>query len=306
MNVAARREESQRLRLQADAVAGALPPLLVSTRNVATSVALGVHGRRRAGIGDTFWQFRQYGAGDTPQGIDWRQSGKRDVVFVREREWIAAQTAALWCDTSPSMHYSSTSKLPPKSERAAVMTLALAELLVDGGERIIHLAGDGQNQRAASGRAAVSQIADVIAGEIVMKPTTQTADFPKFSARLPRHATVVLISDFLAPIEDIAASLGDLMHRGLVGHLVQVLDPAEETLPFTGRVRFIGLEREGATVIDRTEDARAQYVAKLAAHRAQLKSLTSKTGWSFHVHHTDRSPQLTMASLHNAITGYRR
>lgn len=306
MNAVARREESHRLRVQADAVAGALPPLLVSTRNIATSMTLGVHGRRRAGVGDTFWQFRQYGAGDTPQGIDWRQSGKRDVVFVREREWIAAQTAALWCDTSASMHYSSTAKLPPKSERAAVMTLALAELLVDGGERIIHLTGDGQGQRPGSGRTAVGQIADIIAGEIVAKPTTHAAAFPKFSARLPRNATVVLISDFLAPIEDITASLTDLMHRGLVGHLVQVLDPAEETLPFTGRVRFIGLEREGATVIDRTEDARSQYVAKLADHREQLKALSAKTGWSFHVHHTDRSPQMTMASLHNAITGYRR
>jgi uncharacterized protein (DUF58 family) len=306
MNAVARREESHRLRVQADAVAGALPPLLVSTRNVAASVTLGVHGRRRAGVGDTFWQFRQYGAGDTPQGIDWRQSGKRDVVFVREREWIAAQTAALWCDMSPSMHYSSTSKLSPKSERAAVMTLALAELLADGGERIIHLTGDGQDRRAASGRMAVGQIADIIAGEIVTPPTAHVAAFPKFSARLPRHATAVLISDFLAPIEEIATSINDLIRRGLAGHLVQVLDPAEETLPFAGRVRFVGMEREGATIIERAEDARVHYSAKLAAHREALKAMTAKAGWSFHVHHTDRSPQMTMAALHNAITGYRR
>ncbi len=306
MNAVARREESHRLRLQADAVAGALPPLLVSARNIAVSVTLGMHGRRRAGVGDTFWQFRQYSTGDTPQGIDWRQSGKRDVVFVRERELMAAQTAALWCDTSPSMRYSSSPKLPPKAERAAVMTLALAELLIDGGERIIHLTGNGDSARAASGRTVVGQIADVIAGEIIEPTTTHASAIPKFSARLPRHSTVVLISDFLAPLEEITASLKGLIRMGLAGHLVQVLDPAEETLPFSGRVRFVGLEREGATIIDRTEDARAQYIAKLAAHREGLKSVAAAAGWSFHVHHTDRSPQMTMAALHNAVTGYRR
>src|SRR5262245_9594624 len=81
---------------------------------------------------------------------------------------------------------------------AEAMTLALAELLLDGGERIVHLTGDGESRRAVSGRLAVGQIADIIAGEIIVPPPADGASFPKFSARLPRHATVVLISDFLA------------------------------------------------------------------------------------------------------------
>ena len=81
-----------------------------------------------------------------------------DQVFVKEREWVAAQTVAIWSDTSPSMHYRSTRNLPTKAERAAVLAIALAELLVDGGERIIRLSSSGQPQRAAaSGRLAVAQ-----------------------------------------------------------------------------------------------------------------------------------------------------
>src|SRR3954464_14814533 len=93
-------ETVYRLRTAADAAAATLPPLLVAANRIAATVALGSHGRRRAGPGESFWQFRPYSRDDTPQSIDWRQTAKFDVVFVREREWVAAQTTAVWCDAS--------------------------------------------------------------------------------------------------------------------------------------------------------------------------------------------------------------
>lgn len=285
-----------------------MPPLLVAARRIAASVTLGSHGRRRAGVGDSFWQFRPYSKDDAPQSIDWRQTAKFDHVFVREREWVAAQTAGLWCDTTASMRYRSSPKLPTKAERAAVMMLALAELLVDGGERIIVLGNDGRPQRTATaGRLAIAHLADAMTADLTVRtPADDAPEMPSFSGALPRHSTAILFSDFLAPIGLIAESLRGLMRTGVKGHLIQVLDPAEETLPFSGRVRFVGLEREGAMVIDRTEDARAQYMERLSAHRAGLKALAASSGWSFGLHHTDHSPQLAMAALHNAITSFRR
>jgi uncharacterized protein (DUF58 family) len=304
---AKRHAESHRLRAQADAVAATLPPLLVAARRIAASVTLGSHGRRRAGVGDSFWQFRPYSKDDTPQAIDWRQTGKFDTVYVREREWVAAQTAALWSDTSPSMRYRSSANLPTKAERAAVMILAMAELLTDGGERIVRLDGDGKLQKAAAaGRLAVAHMANAVTTELSSEKNTARGEMPVFAASLPRHATVILIGDFLAPLKEIAASLRSLTRHGIAGHIMQVLDPAEETLPFSGRVRFVGMENEGATVIDRTEDARADYMRKMAAHRDGLRSLAMTSGWSFGVHHTDQSPQPAVAALHKAVTGYRR
>jgi uncharacterized protein (DUF58 family) len=306
MNAAARRDESHRLRMQADAVAAALPPLLVPAHRPAAATALGSHGRRRAGVGDSFWQFRIYSSDDTPQSIDWRQSGKVDHIYVREREWVTSQTAAMWCDTSPSMRYRSTPSLPTKAERAAVMTLAMAELLIDAGERIVRLTGDGKLQRAASaGRLAVAQMADAIAAELVDDAPPKLPEVPRFET-LPRNAAVVMFSDFLGPLEDLGQMVRTTARQGVVGHLMQILDPAEESLPFEGRVRFVGMEQEGATVIDRTEDARAQYKERMAAHRAGLKSLAANVGWTFAVHHTGNSPQLAVAALHNAITGHQR
>jgi uncharacterized protein (DUF58 family) len=307
MNPTARQQESHRLRTQANSVATSMPPLLVAARRIAAAINLGSHGRRRAGPGDSFWQFRPYSKDDTPQAIDWRQSGKFDTVFVREREWVTAQTAALWCDTSPSMRYRSEKSLPTKAERCAVMLLALAELLIDGGERIIRLDGDGRPQRTArAGQLAVAHMADAMVAELITEDTRRDApSLPRFTAALPRHAAVILFSDFLAPLDVIAESVRALMRQGVTGHMMQVLDPAEESLPFTGRVRFVGLEQEGSMVIDRAEEARENYIRKLKNHREGLKSLAMQAGWSFGIHRTDHSPQPAMAALHNAITGHR-
>lgn len=306
LNAGTRREESHRLRVQAGAIAAALPPLPVPTQRPAAATTLGSHGRRRAGLGDSFWQFRPYSTDDTPQSIDWRQSGKVDQIYVREREWVTSQTAVLWCDTSPSMRYRSEPNVPTKAERAAVMTLAIAELMIESGERIVRVTGDGRLQRAASaGRLAVGQMADAIAAELLEEKPAKVPEVPRFES-LPRNAAMVMFSDFLGPLDDIGGMVRAVAHQGIVGHMMQILDPAEESLPFEGRVRFVGLEHEGATVIDRTEDARAQYMERLAAHRAALKALAASVGWTFAVHHTGHSPQLAVAGLHNVITGHRR
>ena len=96
------------VRQRGEQLAAALPPLLVAAERVAATVAQGVHGRRRVGTGDAFWQFRQYQFGDAASRVDWRRSGKSDRLFVRETEWAAAESVWLWRDGSASMRWKST------------------------------------------------------------------------------------------------------------------------------------------------------------------------------------------------------
>jgi hypothetical protein len=85
-----------------------------------------VHGRRRVGQGETFWQYRHYEPGDPNQVIDWRQSAKSDHVFARQMEWEAAQSAWIWRDSSASMDWRSSDRWPTKRDRADLLALALA------------------------------------------------------------------------------------------------------------------------------------------------------------------------------------
>lgn len=287
---------TQPLRERAEQLGAVLPPLLVAAERVAATVATGLHGRRRVGLGETFWQFRRYQQGDSVTSIDWRQSAKSDPVYVREHEWQAAQSAWLWCDGSASMHYASSPRRPEKRERAALLTVALASLLVRAGERVALL---GQGERPAAGRSALARMADTLSREDAGGPA-----MPEVvgMASLPRHAEVVLVGDFLTPLDQVDAAVRRLAGAAVRGHLLQVLDPAEETLPFSGRVRFTGLEGEGDTVVARAEEVRAAYRARLAAHREGLAAIARSARWSFATHRTDAAPQSALLALYVAMS----
>ncbi|MBI1778091.1 MAG: DUF58 domain-containing protein [Proteobacteria bacterium] len=281
------------MRQRAEQLAATLPPLLVAAQRVASTVAQGVHGRRRVGQGETFWQFRPYAPGDPAKAIDWRQSAKTDRAFVRETEWEAAQSVWLWRDGSASMAYRSARSLPLKRERAELLLLALTVLLIGAGE---HVAALGHGIPPATGRVALGRLAHVIEQPVA----AAASGLPGFEP-LPRHAELVLIGDFLAPLEEMRQLISRFLGRGVRGYILQVLDPAEETLPFAGRVRFEGLEGEDPALVPRVESVRSDYVSRMSEHQAGLAELARAAGWYYGMHHTDRTPERGLLSLYAAL-----
>ena len=263
-------------RQEAERLGSALPPLLVEAERVAQTVAQGVHGRRRVGQGETFWQFRRYQPGDSTTAIDWRQTAKSQAVFVRETEWEAAQSVWLWRDSSPSMDYASGAELQPKQERVELLLLATAALLVRGGERVALL---GSGQLPATGRAGFNRLADALLGD-----APDGLGLPP-AAPLPRAAHLLLFGDFLSEPDEIQATVSGLAGSGVKGQMVQILDPAEESLPFTGRVRFAGFEDEGQTLLGRVENVRESYRERLARHREAIGEIALRAGWGFIIIH---------------------
>ncbi len=280
----------------AEALAGTLPPLVVDAERVASAVAQGVHGRRRTGQGETFWQFRRYRWGDQPQAIDWRRSARSDRLYIRETEWEAAQSIWLWRDCSPSMQYRSADN-PPKVDRADLLLLALCALLVRGGERVGLLA---EHNPPTSGRAVVNRLAVSLAHE--RKPGGPVAASAPPSRTLPRFGTVALFGDFLAPPEETVSVVMQLASQGVVGHLLQVLDPAEASMPFRGRTRFEGLENEGELLVGRAEGLRQQYLNRLADHQRALRDGVTAAGWTIATHHTDQSPESALLALYVVLS----
>ncbi|TVQ29062.1 MAG: DUF58 domain-containing protein [Geminicoccaceae bacterium] len=277
-------------RHEAEKIGASLPPLLVAAERVAATVAQGVHGRRRVGMGESFWQFRPYQAGDSTAAIDWRQSAKGDRVVLRELEWEAAQSVWLWVDPSPSMRYASKPG-PTKHDRAQVLALALASLLLRAGERVASLAA---GTPPMAGRAALARLADQLDGDPGQR-------FPR--RPLPRHARAVLISDWLAPLDATERWLRDIHAMGVKGFALLVLDPAEIDLPFSGRVRFKGLGDEGMALIGNVDRVRGDYAKLLANHRAALADTTRRLGWSLTLHRTDHPPEQALLPAFMALGG---
>ena len=276
---------------RAEALGARLPALLVAAERVATTVAQGVHGRRRVGQGDSFWQFRRFVPGDSVSRIDWRQSARSDRAFVRETEWEAAQTVCLWRDGAASMRWHSRGQPADKIERAELLLLALASLLLRGGERVRLI---GSDQRALTARAGLERLAEQL---------TELGDddgVPPDTV-LPRHSRVVLIGDLLAPLEKIQDVVGRMAAVPVTGHLLQVLDPAEALLPYEGRVRFSwqdGME----TLIPRVEGVREAYAQRLSAQQEGLAAICAAAGWGFATHRTDHPPEAALLALYLALT----
>lgn len=285
---------------QAAALAGRLPPLLLAAQRVAATVAQGVHGRRRVGPGDAFWQFRPYTSSDPAQRIDWRQSARGNRLFVRETEWEAAQSVYLWCDSGPSMDFASKNARQTKGERAELLLLALANLLVDAGERVSLLGG--QSTPVAS-RAGLERLALLLEQQAAPADPGTPPDATAAAQPVPRFAQLILIGDFLAPVDRLQPVLARYAERGIGAYVLQVLDPAEETLPFDGRIRFEAPGGGGDELIPRVQSIRKTYQQRFNAHRDALQHLIRGLGWQFASHRTDHAPQTALLSAYNALTG---
>ena len=275
---------------EAHALARQLPRLTLEARRVALSVQTGLHGRRRAGAGETFWQFRPFNQGESAHRIDWRRSSRDDNLYLREREWEAAHTIWLWFDQSPSMFFQSPWALDEKSNHAVILGLALADLLVRGGERV----GHWQSGRTSQQRGIIDQFALML-----LEGDTQASELPA-ERRLNRLHEIVLLTDGLSPLADWTQTIESLSQTGARGHLVLVRDPAEIALPYEGQYRLHATESTQALEIGDAAAFRSRYQQRISDHCAGLRTLCARHHWSFHDHHTDKP----LAPLLLALAGH--
>lgn len=280
------------LRANAEDQAARLPALLARAEHLAGAVLLGAHGRRRSGVGDDFWQYRPSQQGDSRRMIDHRRSAMGDQEFVREREWQIAQSVMLWVDQGASMRFSSDQNLTEKADRARTLGLALAILLLRGGERV-GLTGTRLPPR--TGNPQVLRLAELFCQD-------DEADYspPEHRAMIP-HARAVFISDFMGDLDGVQTALTKAADRGVRGVIYHVLDPSEEAFPFTGRTIF---ESVGGTLRHETlkaNDLKTRYLERLATRKAELQRLCALTGWQYGLHHTNASAQSALLWLYAAL-----
>ncbi len=268
---------------RASGAAAAMPGLLLAAQEVAHSFMKGTHGRRRAGPGEAFWQFRPWQAGDSARDVDWRQTAKRDAAFIRQQEWEAAQAAWLWRDASRSM------ELHGKKDFAEILLLALGIVLLEGGEQVSLL---GSPLAPQSGTATAARLYEAL---------TAQDDLTERARPVSARGQAVLIGDFYAPSAALAAFCGQLAARGVKGLLVQVTAPQERDLALRGHILFKDPETGSAFTAPRAEELRAEYNARFAAHTAALEDMTRRIGWRFAAVGTETPPAVALASLYDAL-----
>lgn len=287
------------LRTKAEVEAARLPPLLAQAEHLAGTVLLGEHGRRRAGLGDDFWQYRPVQPGDSLRMIDWRRSARSDAQFVRQREWQVAQSVMLWVDQAASMGFASLKDGVTKGDRARVLALALSILLIRAGERV-GLTGTSLPPRR--GEAQILRLTEMLLGGGEDGEGGGGGDYgtPEARAMLP-HARAVFISDFMGDMDAVEAALLKAADRGVRGVIFQVLDPVEESFPYEGRAIFQSMGGSLKHETRKASELRNRYLERLAERRDRLRHLARVTGWQFGNHDTGHSAQGVLLWIYKAL-----
>lgn len=292
MNQTASEAQPISLRAQSEALAASLPALLAEAEHLASTVLLGDHGRRRAGQGDTFWQYRPAMPGDEMRNIDWRRSGRADTAFIQDKEWQIAQSVILWVDQGASMGFASDKSLPTKSARARALGLASAILLIRGGERV---GLTGLRLPPRRGNAQLARLAELLSQDEGVEYGS-----PDAQGMLP-HSRALFISDFLGEIAPVESALTRAADRGVRGALLQVLDPQEEAFPFDGRTIFESMSGSLRHETLKAGDLRARYLDRLAVRKDRLSQLARVTGWQYHTHHTGSPATAALLWIYGAL-----
>src|SRR5471032_1512819 len=272
-------------------LAARVPRLILEARRVASTVIHGLHGRRRAGAGENFWQYRRFVSGEPAQNVDWRRSARDDHLYVREQEWESAHTVWLWPDRSLSMAFASRQARDSKLERALIVSFALAELLVAGGERV----GIPGLMIPTASRSVIDKMAQAMLHDSAGRASLPPSFVPSALAE------IVVLSDFWSPISEIRTMLAGLSASGAHGTLIQIVDPAEESFPYSGRIEFVEPEGGGVITAGRAEKWAGDYIARVARHRDEIRAETNRLDWLFSTNTTSRSAAELLLFLHGGM-----
>lgn len=275
-----------------------LPDLLLEARRIANNVMSGWHGRRKRGVGDNFWQFRPYVEGAPISHIDWRRSARDDHIYIRDREWTAAQTVWIAPDQSPSMHFQSRFSKIAKVNYAMILALTLGELFARSGERV----AVPNLMAPLRTRAVCEQMALAFFNQ---KQLYHLPDFFDVS----RYSHLVILSDFLDDPDTIINKFDMLADNQVNAHFVEICDPAEERFPYHGRVEFIDPETSEKYLAGRAEEFHDAYRNLYYARRQSFADFAKNCGFTYHVASTDAPMTDVILALANVIgtaSGYRR
>lgn len=281
------------LRAQAAELASAGGELLLDAERLSRSLTMGEHGRRKAGMGDHFWQYRPFENGvDSPRSIDHRRSARQDQYFVRQLEWKTPQALHVWIDQSASMRFASKGNAS-KNNRAAVTALATAIAAEKAGERVGLCDGVLTPNR---GRKQIFQMAEHLTLQ-------QDEDYsPTSPAEFLTSASALIASDFLSQSTDVERLLSIAADRGVHGVLLQVLDPWECSFPFQGRAIFQSVLGSVEHDTLQAADLRGQYLERLANRQQRLSELAHMASWHFLIDDGSQAPMSVLSKIYQFLS----
>lgn len=254
----------------------------------------GMHRSPYHGFSVEFTEYRQYTPGDDPRYLDWRVFARSDRYFIKKYEDETNLRVHLLVDQSRSMEYGSRGFT--KAGYASTLAATLGYFLHLQGDAVGLLTFDEQvrDYLPARHRAGhLRQLMLALERPASGRATDLTAPLERITSLIRKRGMVVLISDFLTPLDRLERNLLALTAGGHELTVFQVLDPVELTLSGESPALFQDVESARTIYIDPAV-ARAGYIKKFEAHNEALRATCRKLGVSFHQLRTDQALEFAL------------
>jgi len=280
-------------------VIGRIRKLQMRSLRLVESFMAGMHKSRLLGISTEFAQHRQYVAGDDVKHLDWKVFARTDRFHVKQYEAETNMRVTFLVDTSRSMFFTGDGSAMGKFDYAATVVAALAYLLLQEKDSFGLMLFDQQVHTVVRPRSSGGHYRNVIAALEGAGPGEQTSLVECMSAmigRLSQRGLVVIVSDFLADIDNLARSLGQLSFSGQDVICLHVEDAVEREFPFAGQTVFLGPEGEGRMLCD-GRDLRNAYLAERARHLEGVRAACLRFGYDLEHMATDHRLDAALAGF---------
>jgi uncharacterized protein (DUF58 family) len=277
------------------------PQALMSIRNLELRARVvvqgfwnGLHRSPYHGFSVEFTEYRQYTPNDDPRYVDWRVFARSDRYFIKKFEDETNLRCHLVVDNSRSMSFGS--KGYTKAQYAATLAATLAYFLYLQGDAVGALTFDEEIREYLPARHRTGHLRHLMLA--LEKPaggrsTDLAAPLKHVAGLVRKRGVIVLISDFLTPIEHLEPELIALAACGHELMVFQILDPAELTFEFGAAAMFQDVET-GKTLFIDPSVARKEYLKRLEAHCSGLRRTCQRLGIAYNRLGTDRALELVL------------
>ncbi len=277
------------------------PRVLMSIRNLELRARVvvegfwsGIHRSPYHGFSVEFTEYRQYSPGDDPRYVDWRVFARSDRYFIKRFEDETNLRCHLLADQSRSMAYGSIGHT--KADYAATLAATLGYFLFLQGDAIGLLTFDERVRDylpASHRRGHLRRLMVALERPAGGSATDLAAPLQRLVEIIRKRGLVVLISDFLAPVERLEKELIQLTASGHEVIVFHILDPAEVTFQFGEPAQFEDVE-SGKTLLVEPEAVRAGYLRRFEDHCGAVRSLCERLGSSYSRLVTDQPLDLAL------------
>lgn len=254
----------------------------------------GLHKSPYHGFSVEFSEYRPYTKGDDPRFIDWKVVARSDRVFIKKFEDETNLRCTLLVDQSQSMGYGSGEYA--KADYAATLAATLAYFLMGQGDAVGLATFDEKPDQAIPARNRPGHLRRLMM-RLEQAPrgsgTDLIAPLRAISDMITRRGVFVLISDLLAPIEELETHLGYLAAAGHDLVIFHTLDRAELEFTFDKATHFRDVETGEDLYID-PDVARAGYLEKLNAHLDALRGICDRNRIDYRLVPTDEALELSL------------